>query len=527
MLVVNNGVDVRVMKEANSLKELGYHVRLFGRMNAGDADMISLEGINIERVVPIGNAETLWAYFRRTAMKLSVRQRLRILRVYLTWVIAGYRLGAQMSRDDIDENIFAEHGSRLGRVLRDPLRMLEKLAGDMAVWASKTNPASRKGRLIRKIAALFGDPATLYIQNEYPIFSLSMYDTALRFNPDIVHSHDLYMLRTGVSLKNQLGCKLVYDAHELERDRVRDYPLWRKKITWNEEKSLINSTNDCITVSEHIADDMAQRYSIKKPTIIFNTSFSGPEIQEECRKRFMSLRQIIGLNDNTPLVVHIGKLFDMYRQTGQFKEMIESLCDLPGVHLAFLGPNHGRAKKQVAEWSRRYFVEERVHVIDPVPYQFVPSFISDSTLGIVAMHGDNLNTEYAMPNKLFEMALAGLPFIVSDQTEIREFVTEQARGLVADCNDPHEICEAIKKIVNNPSDYTYSDEQLQKIRRDFGWPAQKEKLRILYGGLIPAAGTAAPEPDPAADLTHASAEMPEESNAEVQEELASPETVTN
>jgi len=482
MLVVNNGVDVRVIKEASSLKKLGYNVRIFGRANINDPTNDSLEAVPIDRVVPISDADTLWAYSRNTAMPLTFKNKLNLLIAYVVFTFSSYRLGG-FNVKDIDFDIFSKTNSRLTRILNNPFRVVEWFVYKLTSRLSKTDETKPLGKIVRKIVRLLGDPVTIYIKNEYLLFAISMFDVAHRFAPNIVHSHDLYMLRTGSALKDKLNCKLVYDAHEFERDRVKAYPLWRKKLAWAEESRFISNANAVITVSDSIGKHMAKHYSIPMPTIIFNTTFVGEQILQECKNRYTALRQIIGLNANTPLIVHIGKLFDMHRQTGLFKQMIQSIGDLPDVHLALLGPNLPRSKTQVKQWAKRYFVEDRVHVIDPVPYQYVPSFINDATLGIVAMHGDNLNTEYAMPNKLFEMALAGIPIIVSDQLEIRNFVENHARGLVADCNDPQKIAQAIRTIADNPAKFDYSEEQLETIRKEFDWPAQAKKLKNLYFGL--------------------------------------------
>ena len=483
MLVVNNGVDVRVLKEAVSVKSLGYDVRIFGRLESGNKRIDSAEGITIERVAPIGNAATLWFYSRHTAMPLSIRQRLRFARIFVVWALADYKLGFQATPYDIDRGIFPERPSRLKRLTKDPLRIIESFLHRFTTKLANRPATSRTGRLLRRFAKQLGDPARLFQENEHLLFALCMYDTVARFKPAVVHSHDLYMLRCGVALKNTLRCKLVYDAHEYERDRARDFPDWRRKLCQAEEEGLVRQADARITVSDSIADRMVEHYAIAKPAVIFNTSFGGPKYERECGELYTSLRSLIGLGAGTPLVVHIGKLFNMHTQTGLFREMIQMLPYLPDVHLALLGPNTTLAKSQVTGWSKRYYVDNRVHVVDPVPYRYVPSFISDATLGIVAMYGGNLNTEYAMPNKLFEMALAGIPFIVSDQTEIRRFVTEQARGLVVDCNDPQKIAAAIRKIVDDPGSFTYTEEQKERIRTNFGWPAQAAKLKQLYYGL--------------------------------------------
>lgn len=482
MLVVNNGEDVRVLKEAHSLSEHGYNVRVFGQKKPNDIDLEHSGEVVMERVIPITTAASLRHYRRKSSIPLTLRQRMGLLKLQFTWQVNNFKLG-RISHDAALPKL-----SRTSRLsLRKPfsldlfLELFIELLLDILAIIILRRP---KGRIGRLMIAKLNEPITEFIYNEYLVYALSMYDAVTAFDPKIIHAHDLYMLQAGSKLKQKLNCKLVYDAHEYERDRVREHPQWRKDMIKDEETREIKNADAVITVSEAISEKLAQHYQIQPPHVVFNTSFSDSSHISETQSRYTDIRKIIGLNASTPLVVHIGKLFNMHRQTGLFKEMIQALNKLPNAHLALLGPNTELAKKQVSEWSARFDVAERVHVLDPIPYPYVPSFIRTANIGIVAMHGDNLNTEYAMPNKLFEVALAHLPLIVSDQQQIRKFVDENANGLCIDCDDPNAIAQAVNSILSTPEKYSYSQEQQETLLQLFSWPAQAGKLSRLYGALL-------------------------------------------
>lgn len=486
MLVVNDGNDIRVLKEARSLAKAGYNVKIFGRFSKDQLRNDTIGGIPIERVSPIGSATKLWTHIDRTKMPLAPNQSTDLRKVYTVWKSSGYTIGYQYTKPTSGATVHSKTQrppSRLERAfqrLKSPSRISNWLTYNGSRILARVGAPQKRLR-----TGTVGDPQRSYIENEFLIHALEFYDAVTDFAPDVVHSHDLYTLRAGVVLKQALGCRLVYDAHELERDRVKSYPDWRKQLCQNEEDELILSADKVITVSSSIGDILERETGCVKPTIIFNTSFSSDARRERVRQKFGDIKTFVGLLPKTPLIVHIGKLYDMHRQTGMFKELIDTLVNLERGHLALLGPCSNRAKRQVHEWASRIGVEDRVHVVPPVPYECVPHFVETADIGIVAMYGDNLNTEYAMPNKLFEMALASLPIITSDQFEIRNFISKYAKGLTVDCDRVAEIERAIREIVENPSRFQYTAEQIETLRRDHSWDAQERKILALYADLAP------------------------------------------
>jgi glycosyltransferase involved in cell wall biosynthesis len=118
----------------------------------------------------------------------------------------------------------------------------------------------------------------------------------------------------------------------------------------------------------------------------------------------------------------------------------------------------------------------------------------------------------ALPHKLFDCMLAGLPVVVPDfATEVAAVVREAGCGEAVDTADPGAIAAAIARLAADPARRAAlgAAGRAAALTR-FGWAGEAERLVALYRRLAPpAAGTghacpAAPRPDagplPAAGL---------------------------
>lgn len=89
------------------------------------------------------------------------------------------------------------------------------------------------------------------------------------YNPDVVHAHDLPCLKVAVYIKRYFGIPLIYDAHELYPE-INTLTRMRKFVLMRMEKHLIRCCDQVITVNPFIAEEMAKRYKIAEPAVVYN-----------------------------------------------------------------------------------------------------------------------------------------------------------------------------------------------------------------------------------------------------------------
>jgi len=129
-------------------------------------------------------------------------------------------------------------------------------------------------------------------------------------------------------------------------------------------------------------------------------------------------------------------------------------------------------------------MEDRVHILEPVPHWQVTETIKTADASIIFTKPTCMNHFYSSPNKLFESALAGLPIIAPDLPEMKKLVEGKGIGIITKADDVTELTVTIKKMLANANAYRPNAEKLETIKNEYGWEAQRNKLITLYQQVL-------------------------------------------
>ncbi len=534
MLVVNDGNDVRAHKEAIALVEAGYRVTMIGRSPAHvQTEQQLLDGVEILITPQIKDAKELRA-FAADAVELSLRDRLHAVALAALWDAADLKFAAAPPAPKIlkaesavftgpvpiaqtKRNKWAARLHRFGlradgnRALmgrNQPDRMIRTLKWVgwsvlfRALWVvSKaalfridfSKLAAAPVRLYRIFRRLLPAPLRARLQAKvvgmanrrrakanFFLYYLESRDAVRAAKPDIVHAHDLYMLRAAVKTAKENSAKAIYDAHEFERHRSHRLTDEQRSVIIDEEERFIKDVDGVITVSDSIAAEMSRLLNLRHVELIYNS----PVTEGFYQPPFRNVRVAAGVGPATPLALFVGKVYDIHRHDHRVDHLIQALAQTPDMHLALLSITTPASRDQITNWAQKYHVADRVHILDPVPYKELLSYIHAADIGVYSMPARCLNIEYSMPNKLFEYALAGVPLAVSNLTDATRFVTELGCGEPFDSWSVRATADALMRVYENCDRYTMDGERLRAAQAAYGWEAQGAKLRRLYAAVL-------------------------------------------
>ena len=262
---------------------------------------------------------------------------------------------------------------------------------------------------------------------------------------DVIYSHELWTLETAVLCREGAAPLIVYDSHELELHRNNDWLPEANRIRTDYEKKYIHRADLVVTVCGSISKYLHDTYGISYPLVVPNAPLAESLITLEPDRR---LKRSLGLTTEK-LLVYTGKV-----TTGRgLNLVVTALAELDSAHLAIVGPRVAKMTEDLAEYSATHGISERIHLVDPVPPEYLVSLISDADLAVVPIENVCLSYYYSLPNKIYEAAMAGLPVLASDFPELGRFVREHRVGKTVDFTNPTAVRSAISGMLTGQGSY--------------------------------------------------------------------------
>lgn len=295
----------------------------------------------------------------------------------------------------------------------------------------------------------------------------------LRFEPDLVIANDWRALPLAAAAKRACGARIIYDSHEFAPEEFADSWRWRvlaRQHVVRIEDRYIREADAVATVSDGIADALAQRYGLPRPTVISNT----PAWQEIA---FRPTGRPVTVLYHGAVVPRRG-----------LETLIESVALWPdGFRLVIRGPAQGGFDQQLRSLAAPFGA--RIALEPPVPPEQLISTAAQADIGIFLLSNSTTHARFAMPNKIFEYMQAGLMVISSDLPEIRKVIETAGCGLLLDQDTPQAIATCLAGL--EPARIDASKRAALARAQDLNFAGEGAKLRELVARFAP---TGAPSP---------------------------------
>lgn len=246
-------------------------------------------------------------------------------------------------------------------------------------------------------------------------WAFSVVSKTRKMKPKLVQAHDLSALPAGVLAKWLTGAKLHYDAHELGSERTG----WPKALRFTAriaERLLVPHVDLFTTVSPSIADWYTREFGCQKPTLVLNATESVgiiPLAKDYFRSKY-------AIADDALVFIYVG-LMDKGRGIDWILEVFgQENCRH---HVVFMG--FGALTPRVREAS---LVHGNIHLHEAVPPNEVARYSAAADIGLVTIEPVSQSYLYAMPNKMFECRMAGIPVVVTNLPDMAKMIETYGGG---------------------------------------------------------------------------------------------------
>jgi len=290
---------------------------------------------------------------------------------------------------------------------------------------------------------------------------------ALSFAPDVVYCNDWLTLPVGTAVRRICGAKLVYDAHELAtREHIQNWK-WRlisHRAVVELEKRNIHAVDLVLTVSEGIAQALQNLYKLaRKPTVLRNLP----------AYRAIPFREI---RAPTSILFH-----GLIRSERGLEELIDSMPDWKlSNRLVIRGYGQQYYIDSLRDRATSRGVAHRIAFEPRVSPDRLITEAASADIGYLALPGTTEHYEYALPNKLFEYLMAGLPVMATRRAEMAAILASTGAGFLTDLTP-----RALAATLNGLSIDTLNEMRHAALAaaKTLSWEHEKARLTDAVGSL--------------------------------------------
>lgn len=158
------------------------------------------------------------------------------------------------------------------------------------------------------------------------------------------------------------------------------------------------------------------------------------------------------------------------------------------ISVIFIGPiNDTNLQNYIKNYIKENNLENNVFFKGKIPFEEVWNYYSQSKIGLVPIHNIKKYV-WAIPIKMFEYMIMGLPVIGTNLQHIREVVLNEkyiCGEVVDNIENPKEFWDSIYKILSDQELYNkYSINAMESIKNIYNWSIMEEKLLKIYKNIL-------------------------------------------
>lgn len=303
----------------------------------------------------------------------------------------------------------------------------------------------------------------------YLQFGLKLFSRLMKQKSDIYFASDLYSLPFCTIAAKIKGKKVFYDAREVYTEiPALNSKKIVKKLVKIIEGHYIKKCDYIVTTGQLDSDYIENLYKLDKTDVLRNLPLPVYDIKPvDYKTKFKNF------NDGKIIlyqgIIVLGRGIETYFEV--LKKYEKSYLVLLGG-----GEDEDYYKNMAAEMN----ISDKVYFAGKISQNELLNYTAGADIGLSLIDNLSKNNYYALPNKLFEYIMAGIPVIVSDMPQMKKIVDEFKVGKVISDGSSEELIDVIKNWEQNPDDYKLAAKNCKPAADELNWNKEFEKI---YGNF--------------------------------------------
>ncbi|OGU62153.1 MAG: hypothetical protein A2V66_09065, partial [Ignavibacteria bacterium RBG_13_36_8] len=283
---------------------------------------------------------------------------------------------------------------------------------------------------------------------------------------DIYFAEDIYTLPFVTLIAKLRGAKAYYESRELYAFlgglRKRKYV---QALIKSIEKFFINRVDLVIATGEMDSEFLEDYYHIKNTIVLRNLPvYKKPE-------KVVNLREHLGIGKDQLILLYQGVLLE-----GRgISIILKAMVDLPEFVLVILG--EGEKRHTFIESAKQLGVLNRVHFLGSYDQKELKNYTAAADIGLALIENISKSYYYALPNKLFEYIMAGVPVLCSNLPQMKEVVEKYKIGESVDLSEDANLISALKRWYDDKELLINYKDNCLKASEELNWQLEFDRVK--------------------------------------------------
>ncbi|MFA5512048.1 MAG: glycosyltransferase family 4 protein [Candidatus Kapaibacterium sp.] len=306
-----------------------------------------------------------------------------------------------------------------------------------------------------------------------PLFTLKLLKIRKSIIADYYVAGELYSFPATILLSRYNNAKLIYDSREIfsALGNTFDKPLKQMFFTYLEKSSI--HLADKIIVSGRLDAEFLKDFYPKVKSD-YHLIMNVPKYKNVVKSNL--LRENFSIPKNKKIILYQGMIM-----RGRGLEIsINIMKSLVNHVLVILGSGDRQYKKDLIELSESEGIKGKVFFKDFVEYDKVHEWTCSADIGLALFEPISKSYELALPNKLFEYAMANIPSITTNLPAIRDVNLNPEFTCLVDY--PFNINELVRVVegLDNSAKYECYRLNSQIASRIYNYESQQSEIKRIF-----------------------------------------------
>ncbi len=304
-----------------------------------------------------------------------------------------------------------------------------------------------------------------------------LYKIALNLKADIYHCHEPESLVAAIKLKNKIGCKVIFDSHEMwAASLAQRFPTFLQSyimfIYKMFEHTKIRQCDYVIGASWTISDYLKRIVGHERTETILNCTL--PDIFGEVPEKKWN-EQII--------ICHDGHL-PFSRGLKTMVKAAEIVSKKYQIKFKIVGDVFDEEREWLESYLTKYGLDDMIERTGWLDYRDVGHALANCHIGLIALQKlpNNIVTS---ANKEFNYMYYGMPFVSPDfRLSTNKLIAEEKCGISANSVSAKSYAEAISYLIEHHDKMIEMGLNAKKASEErYRWTHMEGKLLNVYKQL--------------------------------------------